>query len=435
MKKVALHNLGCKVNAYETDSMKQQLREAGYEIVPFREGADIYIVNTCTVTNIADRKSRQMLHRAKKLNAEAIVVATGCYVQSAGEDMAVDACIDVIVGNNRKGKIVEAIQAYEAERRASFIVDINDAECAYENLSVSEITGHTRAYIKIQDGCNHFCHYCIIPFARGRVRSRSADSVLTEVRALAAGGVREIVLTGIQLSAYGQDFHRRGTALIELTEDLARIPGIERIRLGSLEPTVITEDFVRRLAAIPQFCPHFHLSLQSGSDSVLKRMNRHYTTARYQSACDLLRAVFDDPAITTDIIVGYPGETAEEFAATVHFVRTIGLAQTHVFKYSKRKGTRAATMPNQVDETEKGRRSTKLIEVCKKLEYNYSSRSIGQREMVLLEEHGRLNGEPVTYGYTARYRRVAVPGHVPTNEMIETSIRGMDDDSCILIGE
>lgn len=430
MKKVALHNLGCKVNAYETDSMKQQLAEAGYEIVPFAEGADIYIVNTCTVTNIADRKSRQMLHRAKKMNPDAIVVATGCYVQSAQEAVEVDECIDVIVGNNRKGKIVEALEEYYAEASDSMVIDINDT-CEYEDLSITKITGHTRAYIKVQDGCNHFCSYCIIPYARGRVRSRSQESVVDEVSALARNGVKEIVLTGIQLSAYGFDFHRQGTALIELIQAVSAISGIERIRLGSLEPNIITEEFVRAVEQIESFCPHFHLSLQSGSDTVLKRMNRHYDKERYRRAVDLLHSHFRRPAVTTDLIVGFPGETEDEFAETLDFVREIGLAQTHVFKYSKRKGTRAESMPDQVNENVKHERSVKLIAVCNELEYNYISSFIGEEEKVLLEEHATLDGKDVTLGYTTRYVRVAVEGHRPTNETISVKVLSADKNNIL----
>ena len=329
MKKVALHNLGCKVNAYETEAMQELLEKHGYEIVPFQEGADVYIINTCTVTNMADRKSRQMLHRARKMNPDSIVVACGCYVQARKDDIPDG--IDIVIGNNKKQNIVE-------------ILDINH-EKAYEDLHLSTAAEHTRAYIKVQDGCNQFCSYCIIPFARGRVRSRSRDSVLEEVKTLAANGYKEVVLTGIHLSSYGIDCDDN---LLSLILAIHEVDGIERIRLGSLEPRIITEEFVQTIAQLPKMCPHFHLSLQSGCNATLKRMNRRYTAEEYYEKCRLLRKYFRNPALTTDVIVGFPGETEEEFAESKAFVDKVDFYETHIFKYSRREGTKAAAMKDQV---------------------------------------------------------------------------------------
>ena len=315
MKKAALHNLGCKVNAYETEAMQQRLKENGYTIVPFTEEADVYIINTCTVTNIADRKSRQMLHRAKKRNPNAIVIAAGCYVQTAKEACEADKSIDIIIGNNRKKDIIQILEEYQAKRKETdTIIDINHTT-EYEDMPVTQMENHTRAYIKIQDGCNQFCTYCVIPYARGRVRSRDAKSIKQEVQELASTGFKEIVLTGIHLSSYGIDKEETCT-LLSLIEQLHRISGVERIRLGSLEPKIITEDFVKKISTLSKVCPHFHLSLQSGSNTVLKRMNRRYTSEEYEKGCQILRKYYKNPAITTDIIVGFPGETEEEFKQT-----------------------------------------------------------------------------------------------------------------------
>ena len=366
MKSVALHNLGCKVNAYELEVMQQKLQDRGYKIVPFDSDADIYIVNTCTVTNIADRKSRQMLHRAKHKNPDAVVVAVGCFVQ-AGEENRMDDCIDLAVGNQHKKDIVEILEAYLEEHTAdaSAVTDIG-AVREYEEMRMEQSTEHTRAYIKIQDGCNQFCSYCIIPFVRGRVRSRKQEDVLAEVRGLAEKGFQEVVITGIHLSSYGMDFigetdgdylkngkDLRGTAferayLVSLLEEIAKVDGIRRIRLGSLEPRIITEEFAGRLAAIPQLCPHFHLSLQSGCNETLKRMNRHYTAEEYYEKVQILRKYFEHPAITTDVIVGFPGETAEEFAVTKTFLEKVHFFEMHIFKYSRRKGTVADKLPGQL---------------------------------------------------------------------------------------
>ena len=342
--KVALHNLGCKVNAYEIEAMQQLLEEAGYEIVPFEPGADIYVINTCTVTNIADRKSRQMLHKAKKMNPEAIVVATGCYVQTGGEKLEKDEAIDLVLGNNQKINIVEALAEYAENKpgHGSHVIKINQTK-EYEELSIDHTAEHVRAYIKVQDGCNQFCTYCIIPYARGRVRSRNIESVLKEVRALAEKGYKEVVLTGIHLSSYGVDFpEEKKETLLSLIRVVHEIEGIRRIRLGSLEPGIVTREFAEGIAALPKVCPHFHLSLQSGCDKTLKEMNRKYDTEKYRQAAATLRKYLPKVALTTDIIVGFPGETEEDFRESYAFAEEIGFAKIHVFPYSPKRGTPAA---------------------------------------------------------------------------------------------
>ena len=358
-KKAALHNLGCKVNAYETEAMQELLEQNGYEIVPFKEGADVYIINTCTVTNVADRKSRQMLHKARKMNPDAVVVATGCYVQARGED--IDPCVDIVVGNNKKKDLIAILdEYYNAQHKVKKeLLDINH-EKEYEEMQVTHTAEHTRAYIKVQDGCNQFCSYCIIPYARGRVRSRNLEHVLEEVRTLAASGYKEVVLTGIHLSSYGID---TGESLLELIQKVHEIDGIKRIRLGSLEPRIITEEFASSIAVLPKMCPHFHLSLQSGCNATLKRMNRRYSAEEYMEKCDLLRKYFHNPALTTDVIVGFPGETQEEFAESMDFVDRVNFYETHIFKYSRRAGTKAAVMPDQIPEEIKSERSAKMIEL------------------------------------------------------------------------
>ena len=402
MKKVALHNLGCKVNAYETEAMQELLEEHGYEIVPFKEGADIYIINTCTVTNMADRKSRQMLHRARKMNPHAIVVACGCYVQAKADEL--DECIDIVVGNNRKKDIIEILKEYERGREGSCqeIVDINHTK-EYEEMHLTRTAEHTRAYIKVQDGCNQFCSYCIIPYARGRVRSRDHESVLREVQGLASNGYKEVVLTGIHLSSYGMD---TGDHLLNLILDIHEVPGIQRIRLGSLEPRIITEEFARTLAGLPKMCPHFHLSLQSGCDATLERMNRRYTAEEYYEKCVLLRKYFHNPALTTDVIVGFPGETEEEFAQSKAFVDKVNFYETHVFKYSRREGTLAAKMENQVPETVKTVRSNELLELSRRKQRNYEEALIGTTQEVLMEEEILHEGEKYQVGHTKEYVKI-----------------------------
>ena len=410
MRKAAFHNLGCKVNSYETEAMQQLLEDAGYEIVPFREGADVYIINTCSVTNVADRKSRQMLHRAKKMNPSAAVVAVGCYVQAAGAELKKDEAVDLIVGNNQKKDLVQILDDYFADHENSGeILDIGHSQ-EYEELHIRRIADHTRAFIKVQDGCNQFCSYCIIPYTRGRVRSRRPEDIEHEVRGIAEAGYKEIVLTGIHLSSYGVDFKdEQKENLLTLIKRLDQIPGIERLRLGSLEPRIVTREFAKELARLRTICPHFHLSLQSGCDATLKRMNRRYNAAEYQACCEILREEFDNPAITTDVIVGFPGETEEEFAETERFLKAIHFYDMQIFKYSRRAGTRAADMPDQVPEGTKSVRSDILLALEKQQSLEYRGRFLGTEEEILLEEPIEIDGTKYMMGHTRQYVKGAVP--------------------------
>lgn len=410
MRKAAFHNLGCKVNSYETEAMQQLLEDAGYEIVPFREGADVYIINTCSVTNVADRKSRQMLHRAKKMNPSAAVVAVGCYVQAAGAELKKDEAVDLIVGNNQKKDLVQILDDYFTDHENSGeILDIGHSQ-EYEELHIRRIADHTRAFIKVQDGCNQFCSYCIIPYTRGRVRSRRPEDIEHEVRGIAEAGYKEIVLTGIHLSSYGVDFKdEQQENLLTLIKRLDQIPGIERLRLGSLEPRIVTREFAKELARLRTICPHFHLSLQSGCDATLKRMNRRYNAAEYQACCEILREEFDNPAITTDVIVGFPGETEEEFAETERFLKAIHFYEMHIFKYSRRAGTRAADMPDQVSEGTKSVRSDILLALEKQQSLEYRGRFLGTEEEILLEEPIEIDGTKYMMGHTRQYVKGAVP--------------------------
>ena len=420
MRKAALHNLGCKVNSYETEAMTQLLKKAGYEIVSFQDQADVYIINTCSVTNMADRKSRQMLHKAKKQNPNAVVVATGCYVQTATEKVAQDLSIDLVVGNNRKKDIVEILNEYYAEKEAGeqgkeeYVIDINHTD-EYEELEISTVTEHTRAHLKIQDGCNNFCSYCIIPYARGRIRSRTMESIKAELERLSASGFKEIVLTGINLSCYDDN----GKKLIDVIEMADNVNGIERIRLGSLDPEVVTEDFVERLGKVKKICPHFHFSLQSGCDKTLKAMNRHYTSDEYYEKCQLIRKHIDNPAFTTDVIVGFPGETEEDYISSREFVKKVKFAELHVFKYSKRDGTVAAKMPNQIDEKIKTLRSEDLIKTGEELTKEFRQAKIGQDTTVLFEEKILLDNKEYWVGHTVDYIKIAVP----EKENLEGQIR------------
>ena len=409
--KVALHNLGCKVNAYEIEAMQQLLEEAGYEIVPFEPGADIYVINTCTVTNIADRKSRQMLHKAKKMNPEAIVVATGCYVQTGGEKLEKDEAIDLVLGNNQKINIVEALAEYAENKpgHGSHVIKINQTK-EYEELSIDHTAEHVRAYIKVQDGCNQFCTYCIIPYARGRVRSRNIESVLKEVRALAEKGYKEVVLTGIHLSSYGVDFpEEKKETLLSLIRAVHEIEGIRRIRLGSLEPGIVTREFAEGIAALPKVCPHFHLSLQSGWGETLERMNRRYRSGEYRERCELLREVYGNPALTTDVIVGFPQESEEEFRKSYDFVDSIRFYETHIFKYSRRQGTKAAAMDGQLTEAEKSFRSEKMIELHHRHAGDYEKSMLGKNLEVLIEEEYTKDGRTWYLGHSREYIKTAVP--------------------------
>ena len=462
MKNVALHNLGCKVNSYEIEVMQQKLSENGYSIVPFAPGADIYIINTCTVTNIADRKSRQMLHKAKKMNPNAVVVAVGCYVQTGREQIEMDECIDLAVGNNRKKDIVEILEAFLKERtekangsdktlQDTTIVDINHTD-EYEEMQLYTTAEHTRAYIKIQDGCNQFCTYCIIPYARGRVRSRKQEDVLTEIRGLVENGFKEVVVTGIHVSSYGLDFLKKDTGdylegigdireavykqefLLKLLEEMQRVEGLERIRLGSLEPRIITERFAKRLSELTKICPHFHLSLQSGCDSVLKRMNRHYSAEEYFEKVQILRKYFESPAITTDIITGFPQETEEEFAQTVEFVKRINFYETHVFRYSKRQGTPAANMTGQLTDAIKAQRSDVLLALAKKNGRAFREQFVGQKLEVLLEEQKKIDGKLYMTGHTKEYVQVALETKEDlSNQIIKGSAIGFLTEDILLL--
>lgn len=405
MMKVALHNLGCKVNAYETDAMQQLLEQNGYEIVPFKEGADVYVINTCTVTNMADRKSRQMLHRAKKMNPDAIVVAAGCYVQAKEQSEEVDECIDIVIGNNKKGELIEILNQYSKEHEGvkKAVIDINHTK-EYEEMHLSKTAEHTRAYIKVQDGCNQFCTYCIIPFARGRVRSRAKADVIREVKELAANGYQEVVLTGIHLSSYGVDLE--GEDLLSLILAVNEIEGIKRIRLGSLEPRIITEKFAQTISKLKKICPHFHLSLQSGCNATLQRMNRRYTAQEYYEKCQLLRKYFENPALTTDVIVGFPGETEEEFEKSKAFIDKVDFYETHIFKYSKRAGTKAAVMDNQVPEQVKTVRSNELLALDKEKRRKYEKKLIGKSVEVLMEESVQADGKTYQVGHTKEYVKI-----------------------------
>lgn len=407
MKRAALHNLGCKVNAYETEAMQQLLEENGYEIVPFKEGADVYIINTCTVTNMADRKSRQMLHRAKKMNPDAIVVAAGCYVQAKEASGEIDESIDIVIGNNKKKDLIQILDGFYEKKQGQnkAVIDINHTH-EYEEMHLNKTAEHTRAYIKVQDGCNQFCTYCIIPFARGRVRSRAKEDVVREVTELAANGYQEVVLTGIHLSSYGVDLDNEN--LLSLILAVNEIEGIKRIRLGSLEPRIITEDFVKTISGLEKMCPHFHLSLQSGCDETLRRMNRRYTSEEYYEKCMLLRKYFAHPALTTDVIVGFPGETEEEFEKSKAFIDKVDFYETHIFKYSKREGTKAAVMDNQIPEQIKTARSNELLELGQKKRIKYEEQFVGTTVEVLMEEQIKIDGENYQVGHTKEYVKVAL---------------------------
>lgn len=432
MKKAALHNLGCKVNAYETEAMQHLLEEAGYEIVPFTQKADVYVINTCSVTNMADRKSRQMLHKAKKNNPDSIVVAAGCYVQTSEKEVLNDLSVDIVIGNDRKHDLVRLLEEYSLDSVNNTVDDINDGKHDFEELFIDQTKEHTRAFIKVQDGCNQFCSYCIIPYARGRVRSRRFENVIAEVERLAANGFKEVVLTGIHLSSYGVDFEE-ATGLLELIQAVNAVKGIERIRLGSLEPKIVTEHFASELSKLDKICPHFHLSLQSGCDATLKRMNRKYTTKEYERGCELLRKYFVHPAITTDVIVGFPGETEEEFEQTKAYLEHIHFYEMHIFKYSKRKGTRAAVMPDQIDEQIKAARSEKLIALGHDMSKEFRKFYIGKNEEVLFEEKAVIGDKEYFVGYTKEYVKVAKEtAENLENQIVSGRISGMLTDEILL---
>ena len=434
LKKAAIHNLGCKVNSYEAESMELMLKNAGYEIVPFDENiiADVYIINTCSVTNIADRKSRQMLHKAKKMNPLAVVVAAGCYVQADEDGVRSDEAVDIVLGNNMKINIVDVLEEYFKDNsRDDYVLDINNKETTYEELKIDKVTEHTRAYIKIQDGCNQFCSYCIIPYTRGRIRSRSAIDIVDEVKRLALNGYKEIVLTGIHLSSYGKDTGKE--TLLDVIKLVHEVDGIERIRLGSLEPRIVTDEFVGEISKLYKLCPHFHLSLQSGCDKTLKAMNRKYTSKEYLDGCNILRKYYKNPAITTDVIVGFPGETDEDFAITKAFLEKVHFYEMHIFKYSKRKGTRAAVMPDQIDEQIKAARSEKLIALGHDMSKEFRKFYIGKNEEVLFEEKAVIGDKEYCVGYTKEYVKVAKEtAENLENQIVSGRISGMLTDEILL---
>lgn len=414
--RVGFLTLGCKVNSYETEKMKIKFEERGHTVVAFEEKADVYIVNTCTVTNIADRKSRKMLHRAKRRNPNSLVVAAGCYVDSSDKKGEKDSSVDLFVTNAMKENLVAFV--VEAMKERNIVpMQVTEEEFEKEHHMTKEAMAqkHTRAYLKVQNGCNQYCTYCIIPYVRGPLSSKPVEDVVYEVEQLAKDGIQEVVLTGIHLSSYGVDLTEcknflelEGRMLLKLIQNVAKVDGIERIRLGSLEPRIITKNFLEELSQIPEVCPHFHLSLQSGCDQTLRRMNRHYSADEYEAGVKMIRAYFKHPAITTDIIVGFPQETEEEFEATCAFTRRIAFAQIHVFKYSRRQGTMADAMTGQVDETIKNQRSEKLIGIEKELEKEYQKYFIGKKEEVLLEEVQLIEGREYVVGYNERYVRIAV---------------------------
>ena len=430
-KRVALHNLGCKVNSYETEAAAQEFKRRGCEIVPFESEADIYIINTCSVTNIADRKSRQMLHRARRMNPDAIVVAMGCYVEAQERAGKSDEDADIIVGNDRKSQLADIIEEYEQSRQRLKVVGDISASAGYENLLVDKAEGHVRGFMKVQDGCNMFCSYCIIPYLRGRIRSRALNDAVSEAEKLAKNGCREIVLSGIHLSSYGRDFSD-GTNLLTLIKAIHEVDGIERIRLGSLEPGIITEEFAREMAALPKLCPHFHLSLQSGCDKILKAMNRKYDTATYKSKCDILRKYFDNPSLTTDIITGFPGETDDDFKETYRFVDDISFFETHVFPYSAREGTPAAKMCGQLTEAVKKHRASKLIDLSNEKRRKHLEKLIGSSVTVLAEEALETDGKTYYTGHTKRYERVAVESDTGiSGKLVKVHIDGMFTNAAV----
>lgn len=414
--RVGFLTLGCKVNAYETEKMKLQFEEAGHRIVAFGEKADVYVVNTCTVTNIADRKSRKMLHRARRMNPEAVVVAAGCYVDSAKKKGEVDDVIDLFITNAEKPELVEKVLAAREKKNAACLQETTEPDGENHMTEKALEERHTRAYLKVQDGCNQYCTYCIIPYVRGELKSKTIEEAAGEAKALAAEGIHEVVVTGIHLSSYGVDFTEKksfleleGRPLLQLLRRIAEVDGIERIRLGSLEPRIITEEFTKELSEIPKICPHFHLSLQSGCDETLRRMNRHYTAEEYLDKLAVLRKYFENPAVTTDIIVGFVQETEEEFLATCDFAKKAAFAKIHVFKYSRRQGTMADAMKGQLTEGIKAERSDILLDTGKELEKKYQENFLQKEEFVLFEEVAEICGKEYLVGYNERYVRIGVP--------------------------
>lgn len=406
-KRVAFFTLGCKVNQYESDSMMDMLRSCGVEIVRFTEKADAYVINTCSVTNMADRKSRQIIHRARKNNPEGVVVACGCYVQAAKDELDQDSSIDLIIGNNRKKDIARILNDFfeSREKVSDNYIDVNSTT-EYETMTLVKPSEHTRAYVKVQDGCNNFCTYCIIPYTRGRIRSRELSQVVTEIEGLAGQGIKEIVITGINLSSYNDS---QGNNLLKLLIAVNDVDGILRIRMGSLEPRIITEEFLSAISRLPKICPHFHLSLQSACNDTLKRMNRKYTIEEYMEKCELIRSYYDRPAITTDIIVGFPGETDEEFNTTVKNLERLNLYEMHIFKYSRRNGTAAATMPGQISDEIKEKRSNCLLDMTERHKKEYEESFHGQNVNILVERCEKIEDSYYIKGHTERYMLIASP--------------------------
>jgi MiaB-like protein len=440
LKKVAFHTLGCKVNIYETEAMQELMQKAGYSIVDFDDKADIYVVNTCSVTNMADRKSRQMLHKAKKDNPDAVIVAVGCYVQAAAKSIKQDEKIDIIIGNNMKNKIADIINDYYEHQdpntvdiSGDFVLDISKIK-EYEEFRVLKHKEHTRAFIKIQDGCNQFCSYCIIPYTRGRVRSRSIEEIEKEVRDLVNAGYKEVILTGIHISSYGLDFEEK-IQLIELVEKVAKVAGVERLRISSLEPRIITEEFVERLAKLDNFCPHFHLSLQSGSDNTLKAMSRRYDASEFKEGVRLIRKYFDMPALTTDIIAGFPGETEDDFTESLEYIRDIGFFELHVFPYSKREGTKAASMKETLSNKDKTRRVNLLLSMQEPIRRKFLEEKIGKEVEVLIESEFEHENKRYVLGHSKEYIKVALPYIEKARNMIIPAklISFIKDD--IILGE
>ena len=435
-KTIAFHNLGCKVNAYETEIMIQNAQSAGYEIVQFSQISDIYVINTCTVTNIADRKSRQMLHRARKLNPDAVVVAVGCYVQTGGDKLLKDPLVNICIGNNHKGELIQILDDFfKNKRKRAAVVDDLGIPSDYENMTLETLSDRVRTFVKIQDGCNQFCSYCAIPLARGRVRSRAKEDIVAEIQGLIDKGCCEIVLTGIHVGSYGIDLDEKGNTsgdyggnsrLIDLVEEISQIPGLKRLRLSSVEPRIITDENAKRLSRLPNLCPHFHLSLQSGCDETLKRMNRHYTTDVYYESVLSLRRYFNDPAITTDVIAGFPGETDEEFAVTAGFLKKVAFSDMHIFKFSPRKNTKAAAMTDQISEEVKSSRSDVLLDMALGFAKDYMNRHIGKETEVLIEEEKTIFGKKYMLGHTPDYILVAIPscGQEP-GEFINVKLTGI----------
>ena len=423
MKKVSFYTLGCKVNQYETNAMAQKFKEAGYEIVDMNDDiSDICIVNTCTVTNMSDRKSRHSLRRVKEKNPSAIIAAVGCYAQVAKNDLEKMSEIDIVLGNEEKANIVQYVEKFMGNQNENKLVEIEDiaTKKEFEDMGQITYTEKTRAFIKVQDGCNQFCSYCIIPYARGRVRSRNAESIIKEITQIAQNGIKEVVITGIHVASYGRDFGNEN-GLIELLEKINEIEGVKRIRLGSLEPKVITEEFMQRLSKLEKMCHHFHLSLQSGCDATLKRMNRKYTTSEVKEIIERLRRYYDDVMLTTDIIVGFPGETEEEFETTYQFLKEVKLYKMHVFQYSPRKGTRAAVMPNQIDGNIKEARSKKLIELSNENQKMYNQQLVGKEVEVLFEDKEVEDGITYFRGHTQNYILVKYK----TDENLENTLKNV----------